>query len=91
MAVQFCYAAPIYCKVMDKEKVDKVLKIVLTVFLLAVPSATGIAVWCVPAIDKMPVLVALSATNLFLGLAEVVFLIRSVIFPRNNKKWWLDE
>lgn len=76
---------------MDKGKIDQILKVILTVFLFLVPSVTAIVIWSIPVLGKYPTLIAIATTNLFLSLAEVMFLVRAVIFPKNNKKWWRDE
>lgn len=72
------------------DKVSRILRTLLVVFLFAIPIALAMVVWFTPVIDSNQVLVALSAINLPLSLAEIMFLVRAVIFPRDGRKWWKE-
>ncbi len=71
-------------------KVSYALKVLLTIFLFAIPIALTMIVWCTPALEVNKFLVGVSTINLALSIAEVMFLVRAVIFPRNGKKWWRE-
>lgn len=76
---------------MDKQKIDTVLKIILSAVLFLVPVVPAIVVWSKPIPSGNTFLIGLFTTAVFLNITEVVFLVRAVIFPKNKKKWWIDE
>lgn len=71
-------------------KVGLILRIVLVIFLFAVPIALAMIIWFTPALEAYSSIVALSAVNVPLGIAEVMFLTRAAIFPKNGKAWWKE-
>lgn len=80
-----------HSNMIDKGKVDTALKVVLTLMLFAVPLACSIATWALPDFEEHGFLVGISTTNILLSVAEIVFLVRAVIFPKNKKKWWRED
>ncbi len=72
--------------------IDVALKSVLAAILLLVPTVVAVKLWSDPVqMSGGNLFVGLFTVGIFLNIAEVVFLIRAVIFPKNKKKWWLDE
>lgn len=72
------------------DKVTYIFKVLLTVFLFAVPIVLTMIVWFTPALEVNKFLVGVSTINLTLSIAEIMFLVRAVVFPRNGKKWWRE-
>lgn len=72
------------------DKINYIFKVLLTVLLFATPIALTMIVWFTPALEVNKFLVGVSTINLVLSIAEVMFLVRAAIFPRNGKKWWRE-
>lgn len=75
---------------MTRKVLDRILKIILSVLLFIVPLFLTISIWLSPEIGNIPVVIGVSAINLILSIAEVMFLVKAAIFPKNGKKWWYD-
>lgn len=73
------------------KKIDLGLRIILSVILFAVPIVLAILVWSIPSTEVPNYITGLVTANVFLGIAEVIFLVRAAIFPKNGKRWWLEE
>ena len=73
------------------EVIDLILRIVLTVVLLLIPTVLAVRLWSMPVIESNSFLLGLFTTGVFLNIAEVIFLVRAVVFPRDNKKWWKEN
>lgn len=76
---------------MEGSKLDKVLKIILTTFLFAIPISLAMVIWYDPVISGSLLAVGLATANLAFGIAEVMFLYRAVIFPKGGRKWWREN
>ena len=75
---------------MDRHKIDLGLRILLSVVLFAIPIVTTIAIWALPPENSNSVLLGVSALNAGLSIAEVIFLVKAAIFPKDGVRWWID-
>lgn len=90
MAVRFCYPAPNSTTMDRRHKIDYVLRVLLSVVLFAIPIVTTVAIWALPPENSNPILIGVSALNAGLSIAEVIFLVKAAIFPKDGVRWWID-
>lgn len=81
----------------NRDRIIDGLKVLLTAILFAVPIITTMSIWNVAAtfpesreiLDNF--LIGVSAINIILSIAEVIFLVRAVVFPPKEKRWWWSK
>lgn len=77
----------------NKDRLLKGLKVLLTIVLFGLPIVSTVSIWnaaTVPEVREIldDSIIAVSVCNLILSLAEVIFLVRAVVFPPKEKRWW---
>lgn len=70
------------------------LKVLLTVVLFGLPIISTMSIWNAATMypESREILddniIAVSVFNLIITFAEVIFLVRAVVFPPKEKRWW---
>ena len=77
----------------NKDRLLKGLKVLLTIVLFGLPIISTVSIWNAAAIPEVreildDSIIVVSVCNLILSLAEVIFLVRAVVFPPKEKRWW---
>lgn len=77
----------------NKDRLIKGLKVLLTIVLFGLPIVTTMSIWNAATLPEVREvldnnIIAVSVCNLILSIAEIIFLVRAVIFPPKEKQWW---